>query len=98
MTPLFLGAQSLLSQRGTQQGDPLGPMLFCLGIALCRPRPRGFPIASLSPVEYTPTSGIVVLGVPVHPPGESSFIRAHLVKKLDDLRSACARLLRVEDP
>jgi len=29
LTVLFYGPYTLLSQEGTQQGDPLGPLLFC---------------------------------------------------------------------
>ena len=159
-TPLLLGESSIPSRRGTQQGDPLGPILFCLGIhravsslpacglwwnrwyfddgcivgpplaveravsvlmpALARlgcevnvtkslvwgpgssyirsDSPRFPTLLSLAQVDFSPDSGLLVLGVPVHPPGQFAFVRSHLTTKVELLRDSCAKLRLLEDP
>ena len=60
--------------------------------------PASIPASSVLHVPWTPTSGIVVLGCPLHPPGSPSFLEHELAATVAKLEKVCGNLRRVPDP
>ena len=60
--------------------------------------PASSPASSVLHVPWTPTSGIVVLGCPLHPPGSPSFLEHELAATVAKLEKVCGNLRRVPDP
>jgi hypothetical protein len=153
--------EPLWSSEGVQQGDPLGPLLFALGLQdlisqlppnipwksfylddgcflcplplahaivsqlisilgpaglqLCLPKctlwgpgaspanpawdfvPQDSPLRSITIVPWTPASGIISLGCPIHHPSSAAFALAFFESKLDGLEKLITSLGALQD-
>ena len=91
----------------------LGPALASLGCSISAPKttiwgpgtatgltilPATCPAGSVLHVPWTPTSGVTVLGCPIHPPGCPSYLEQELTATVAKLEKVCSSLRRVPDP
>ena len=57
------------------------------------------PFHHVTHIPWSPGSGIVLLGVPIHFPGDPTFLRQHFTHTLDNLKATCATLTsKIRDP
>ena len=61
--------------------------------------PKDAPLRNTTNIPWAPRSGITMLGVPIHFPGDPTFLRESFQQKLLALQQVCASLVdRTRDP